>query len=183
MAYLPSGLAFSTLSKEGANLAICTTLNTVQNPEYPALPFVLGERTVGTDGSEWIYVEPAGAYAVGTVGYIDANWEFHAITTTNATANEGMMVGVFSQVASVTASPTATNYDGVWAQVAGGCAAIQVSASAAANVQLYASATPGQISDSATGGVLNGIVLTVANGASPGTTTGLLNFPETVLTT
>lgn len=185
MAYLPSGLAFSTLSKEGANLALCTTINTVQNPEYPALPFVLGERTIGTDGSEWIYVEPAANYAVGVVGYIDANWVFHALTSTNAAANPGMMIGVFSQVASITASPTATNYDGVWAQIAGGCAAISVTASAAANVQLYSTATPGELTDSNSGTppAINGIVLTVANGGSPGNTTGLLNFPEAVLTT
>jgi hypothetical protein len=179
MAYLPSGLAFSTLSKEGANLDLCTTIDTVENPEYPAAPFVFGERTIGTDASEWIYVEPAGAYAVGTVGYIDANWEFHALTTTNAAANNGMMVGVMSQVASVTASPSATNYDGVWAQIAGGCAALQVSASAAANVQLYTTATAGQLSDTPSAGFVNNVVLTVAEGGSAGTTTALLNFPLT----
>lgn len=185
MAYLASGLAFSTLSKEGANLALCTTINTTANPEYPALPFALGERTVGTDGSEWIYASPAGAYAVGVVGYLDTSWNFTAITTTSVSGLSGFQIGVMSQVASVTATPTTTLFDGVWIQVAGGCAAINVTASAAANVQLYTSATAGRISDSsaASAVLLNGIVLTTARGGTAGNTVGLLNFPEILLTT
>jgi hypothetical protein len=194
MAYTASGLAFSTLSKEGANLALCSTIDTVKNPEYPALPFALGERTVGVDGSEWIYCEPAANYAIGTVGYIDTSWKFTALTTANATLS-GAQVGVMSQVASTVASPTSTNYEGVWVQVAGGCPAISGYTSTSANAQLY-TVTPGSYPGSAaTAGMLcsssansavaiNGIIFTTAIGSGGvANGVGLLNFPEIVLTT
>src|ERR1700761_4002357 len=119
MAAIASGLNFSTLSAEGFALNICTTINTVANPEYPALPVALGTKTIGLDGSEWTYASPAGAYAIGVVGYLDTSWNFTALTSTNAANVSGQKVGVMSQVASVTASPTSMNFDGVWVQTDG----------------------------------------------------------------
>lgn len=137
MAALASGLNFSTLSEEGIALNIVNTLNTAANPEYPALPFALGTTTLGLDGSKWVYVKPAGLYALGTVGVIDTSWNFTALTVANALTTYGQQVGVLSQVGSVTAVPTATVYDGMWAQIGGLCPAINVAASTTANVQLY----------------------------------------------
>ena len=136
MAAIASGLNYSTLNLEGVNLALCTTVNTSVNPEYPALPFAFGTLTLGLDGSEWIYAKPAAPYAVGTVGVFDTSWNFTNITVANALTTSGQKVGVMSQVASIT-TPTTTNYDGVWVQVSGLCPAINVAASASANAQLY----------------------------------------------
>lgn len=179
-----SGLNFSTLSSEGFALNACNTINTVVNPEYPATPVAFGTPTKGMDDSEWVYCKPAGAYAVGAVGYIDSSWNFTALTSTNAANVSGQQVGVMSQVASVTASPTATNYDGVWVQTQGACPAIQAAASTAANTQLYTSATAGQLTTtSSTNVALNGIVLLNAVGGSAATAVGMLNQPEVALTT
>jgi hypothetical protein len=185
MAFLPSGQNFTTSSKEGVNFAICNTIDTVKNPELPALPFLLGDFVLGLDGSEWFYAEPAANYAIGTVGYLDTSWKFTAITTTNAAGVSGQKVGVMSQAASTTASPTSTNYDGVWVQVSGGCPAIQAAASTTANAQLYTSATAGQLTSTSSGNVaVNGVILTTAVGSGgAATAVGILNNPEVLLTT
>jgi hypothetical protein len=184
MAAIASGLNFSTLSAEGFALNICTTINTTQNPEYPATPVAFGTPTLGMDGSKWVYAKPAANYAVGTVGYLDTSWNFTAITTTNAASISGESVAVLSQVASVTASPTTTNYDGVWVQTGGLCPAIQVAASTTANAQLYTSATAGQLTSTSSGNVaLNGVVITTAQGSGgAGTQPGVLLEPEVALT-
>ena len=187
MAAIASGLNFSTLNQEGISLNTCLTLNTTINPEYPALPFAFGTQTIGLDGSEWIFVKPAGAYAIGIVGYMDTSWNFTALPVGSlATALVGTRVGVMSQVASVTASPTSTNYDGVWVQISGLCPAILVAASTSANTQLYnmAATTVGQLTSTNSGNTaINGVVATTAGGASAGTVPGILNYPEISLTT
>jgi len=184
MAAIASGLNYSTLSEEGIALNICNTWN-VANPEYPALPFAFGTVTFGLDGSEWVYVKPAANYAIGTVGYLDTSWNFTAITTTNASGISGQLIAVMSQVASVTASPSASVYDGVWVQTTGLCPAIQAAASTAANAQLYTSATAGQLTSTASSNVaVNGMILTTAIGSGGAATgPGLLNSPEVLLTT
>jgi hypothetical protein len=138
MAAIVSGQNFSTLNKEGIALNIVNTLNTVANPEYPALPFALGSTTQGLDGSSWVYAKPQGLYQIGTVVYFDASWNAYAITEALDLANYGLPLGVLSQVPTVTASPTSTVYDGAWFQTGGLCPAITVAASTSANAQLYA---------------------------------------------
>jgi len=137
MAAITAGLNFSTLSEEGINLAICTTVNTTSNPEYPAQPFAYGSMTIGLDGSKFVFAKPQGLYAIGTVGYFDVSWNFYAITVANALTTYGQKIGVMSQCASVTAVPTSTLYDGVWVQIDGLCPGITVAASTSANAQLY----------------------------------------------
>lgn len=184
MAAIASGLNYSTLNDAGVNLAVCTTVNTTANPEYPAQPFLFGTMTIGLDESEWVFAKPAANYAIGTVGVFDTSWNFTALTSTSATSAIGMKVGVMSQVASVTASPTSTLFDGVWVQVSGLCPAISVVASAGANAQLYSSATSGALTTSSTSNTaINGVILTTAQGTSAGNGPGLLNNPEVSLTT
>lgn len=199
MAALASGLNFSTLSETGIALNICNTISNT-TPEYPNLPFAFGTVTLGLDGSEWVYAKPAGAYAIGVVGYFDTSWNFTALTTANATLS-GLQCGVMSQVASVTTSPSANqttvpwSYDGVWVQTKGLCPAISAYTSTSADAQLY-TCTPGSYPGSAaTAGMMtsssansavaiNGITLTTAQGSGGvGTAVGILNSPEIVLTT
>ena len=185
MAAIASGLNFSTLNQEGIALNICNTINTTTNPEYPALPFALGQQTVGLDGSEWIYAKPAANYAIGTVGYFDTSWNFTALPTGSLSTSSGLRVGVMSQVASVTASPTSTNYDGVWVQISGLCPAIQCAASTSANAQLYnmGATTTGQLTSTSSGNsAINGVIITTAT-TGAATAPGVLNYPEIVLTT
>lgn len=186
---IASGSNFSTLSEEGISLITCYTVNLQSGglgmPEYPAMPFTFGTRTIGLDGSTWIFCEPASNYAIGTVGYTDVNWKFTATTTSNTTSLSGQLIGVMSQVASTTVTPTSTLYDGVWVQFSGLCPAIQCAASTAANAQLYTTTTAGQLSGTSGGSnALNGIVLTTAIGSGGAATgPGVLNFPEIILTT
>ena len=183
MAAIAAGLNFSTLSSEGFALNLCTTVDTVNHPEYPSTPVAFGTETIGMDGSKWIYGKPASNYAIGTVGYFDTSWNFTALTSTNAANVSGQKVGVMSQVASVTASPSSTLYDGVWVQTDGLCPGIQVAASTAANTQLYTSATAGQLTTTSTSNVaINGIVLTTAAGGSAGVAPGSLQEAEVALT-
>lgn len=186
MAAIASGLNFSTLNQEGIALNVCLTINTATALEYPALPFAFGTQTVGLDGSEWIFAKPAGAYAIGTVGYFDTNWNFTALPVGSLTALAGNRVGVLSQVASVTATPTATLFDGIWVQISGLSPAILVAASTTANTQLYnmAATTVGQLTSVNSGNsAINGIIATTAGGGSAGNVPGVLNYPEIVLTT
>jgi hypothetical protein len=189
MAAIASGLNFSTLSESGIALDLCYTINTTTNPEYPALPFALGTRTIGLDGSTWIFAKPAANYAIGVVGYFDTSWNFTALTTANATLT-GNFVGVMSQVASTTSTVTSTNYDGVWVQTSGLCPAISGYTSTSANAQLY-TCTPGSYpgsaalagmmtSSSANSAVaIDGIILTTAVGSGGvANAVGLLNFPQ-----
>ena len=137
MALIAAGLDFSTLGMEGVNLAVCTTVNTLVNPEYPAAPLQLGTKTLATDNSGYILCQTAGAYVIGSVGFIsnDGTWTFTALTTSNATPS-GDAVGVMSQCASVTATPSTTLYDCVWVQVSGAVAGIRLAGTTAINVVL-----------------------------------------------
>ena len=197
MAAIASGLNYNIIP-DAISIATCTTISSA-TPEYPGLPFAFGTTAAGLDGSAWVYAKPAGAYAIGTVGYFDTSWNFTALTTANATLS-GNLVGVMSQVASVTASPSANqtsvpwSYDGVWVQVAGLCPAISGYTSSSANAQLYtvtpgsypgSAATAGMLCSSSSNGAvaINGIVFTTAIGSGGvANGVGILNAPEILLT-
>jgi len=191
MAAIASGLNFSTLSETGIALDICNTISTTTNPEYPALPFALGSRTIGLDGSTWNYCKPSGLYQIGTVGYMDISWNFTAISVANALLTSGQPVGVMSQVASVTAAPTATTYDGVWVQTSGYCPAISVAASTSANAQLYplavdsARTITAMTGPTAVGSAGNQYVITATSAPSypVGTTITIVSATPTTLNT
>ncbi len=186
MAALASGLNFTSSAKEGVNFAICNTINTTTAPEYPATPFAFGDTVLGLDGSAWVYAKPAGAYAIGIVGYLNTSNTFTALPVGSLSTLTGYRVGVMSQVASTVASPSATNYEGLWVQVAGLCPAIQCDASTSANAQLYnmAATTVGQLTSTNSGNsAINGITITTATGGAAATAVGQLNYPEIILTT
>lgn len=176
MAAITSGFNYSTLSESGYALNICTTTNTIVDPEYPLPPFPFGTKTIGLDNSEWVYVKPSSNYAIGTVGYIDSSWNFTALTTANSVNVVGQEVAVLSQIASVTANPTQYLYDAVWVQTSGLCPAVSVVANTSANALLYTTTTPGALSSSLTGGALsinNITTLTASTGAR--TEPGIIN--------
>jgi hypothetical protein len=183
MALIAAGLDFSTLSSEGFALAICNTIDTKNNPEYPLQPVQLGTRTLATDGGEYIYVTTAANYVIGTVGSItnDGKWTFTALTTANATAS-GDMIGVMSQVASSVTTPTTTNYDCLWVQVAGGCPGMTVASGTAINSLLYSTTAAGVLnSTSASGAVLITGVVTTTTATSASAQPAVLMFPQVAL--
>jgi hypothetical protein len=134
-------------------------------------PFAVGTKMTGTDGSVWIYVKFAtgGVTGLGYVVHIDEDWL--ATMLANAVGATGDRVGVAPAAALV------NNYG--WVQVYGTCDAIQVLASAAANVALATTTTAGAIDDAVANPTQNisGMWLTTARAASQGNAPGELNWP------
>lgn len=134
-------------------------------------PLALGYTADGTDGSKWVYCL-AGVGGVTGLGYaVVMDEAFGAVMMSNSVGAIGDKVGISAVVAAAG--------DYFWAQVYGTCDDIQVSASAAANVQLASTVTAGQLDDAVGTGTknINGIVLTTARGGTAGTAPGTLNWP------
>ena len=136
--------------------------------------FGVGTRIRGANGSEWVYVQAAGAITgAGRAVVIDEDFQAAMVTTANAL--RGLSIGI--------AAAAFADDDYGWVQIYGVCD-IQVAASCAANVGIAATATAGQLDDAVGTGTKNilGLVLTTARAASAGTAPGVLSYP-TVYTT
>lgn len=134
-------------------------------------PLTPGTRVTATDGSVWVAVT-LGTGGVTETGYTcQYDEDFVAVMLSSSNETYGMPCGV-------PACGVAAEDDVIWLQIAGTCAAIQVAASAAANVDLVPTATAGQLDDGVTTGLfVKGLVLTTARGGTDGTAPGVLNFP------
>lgn len=141
--------------------------------DQPPLP--VGTRVTATDGSVWVNVT-LGTGGVTETGYavvFDEN--FDAVMLTTSVDSYGDQVGI-------PACGAAVATDVIWVQIAGVCAAIQVTASASANAALFATVTGGQLnSGGTTSPYISGITLTTARGGTDGTAPGVLNFPQVSL--
>lgn len=170
-------MSYSNSNLIGPNVTDTFVLNTVTAPEYPRPPFAVGQRTFGTSNSEYVFVSntEATAQVVGDVVFLNAA---QGTCTRLSTSNDarGQMVGV---CVSAIPATTGNNTGYGWVQVKGTCAAISVLASCAANVRINTTATAGALDDDGTAGSfqVQGIYLTTARGASPGTAPGVLNYP------
>ena len=135
--------------------------------------FAPGSLTWGDEDAAWLYcrADAGGVSGAGYVVLIDEDFAADMLDTTNSAAGFGQRVGVAA------AAVAASQY--FWAQVRG-VAAIRVAASAAANAALNATATAGQADDDATAGaeIIDGLVLTTANGGAAGTAVGVLDDPR-----
>ena len=131
---------------------------------------VLGLGTIADQAkSEYIYVQYGEEIDAGEVAIVDADNVAMAITLDLAAARFGDRIGV------VAASAQADEYG--WLQVRGE-AEFQAEADSAANAQLYAGDTAGQIGDAKTvDGALANIVLTEAAATLAGLTEGRLLNP------
>lgn len=137
-------------------------------------PFALGQVVTATDGSEWIFV------VLGTGGVTETGYacvfdeDFLAVMLSTSTDTYGMPVGIPGCGAAV-------EDDYIWLQRTGAIAAVQVAANAAANVDLVATATAGQLDDGVTTGVfVKGLVLTTARGGTDGTAPGYAAIPMVI---
>lgn len=129
----------------------------------------LGERRTGNAGTEWIYVQASGA--ITGQGYV-VNLDPAYAASMFSTANDarGNILGV---------PPVAfADQEYGWVQVRGPCQ-VRVSASAAANVRLNATATVGQVDDDGTTGAfsIEGMYLTTAKDGTPGLAPAVLADP------
>lgn len=152
----------NTPNAGGVNLAGTVPASTF---EQDGKGFALGDSAVaGGGGGKWYFCKAATDLAIGQVVGIDSAWL--ATKLTSAIALTMSRVGVV---------PVAvTSGDYFWAQNSGVIAALQVTASSAANVPLYTTATAGQLSDSASGQVLvEGVKLTAARGGTDGVAAAL----------
>lgn len=124
----------------------------------------------------YMYVQ-ADAGGITGDGYVvvvnPATFVADMIDTTNSApgAGAGFHVGVGR------AAVAASGYG--WVQVYGP-GVVRVAASAALGTLLNSTGTAGQIDDDATAGaeIVDGIVLTTANGGSAGTAAGVMNWPK-----
>lgn len=132
---------------------------------------------VTSDGIKgYIYVQDSGS-GVTAAGYVvDINGATGAavMSTTTTTApgtGAGKIVGVSPLAV------TASYY--YWAQIFGPCV-VRVAASCAAFTIINSTATAGQLDDDATAGaeVIDGLVLTTANGGAAATAAAYANWPK-----
>jgi hypothetical protein len=144
MAHLTSGLI-------GPSVSTTTTDQNIQ----------LGTRSIGTDGTVWVYVQASGAITQYDCVAIDENYQ--AATVTSALAGAGHTPG-FAQVA------FADNEYG-WVALEGSNISVRANISCAADALLYVGCTAisaGVVDDaSVTGRVtLQGVVLVTAGGTT-----------------
>lgn len=117
---------------------------------------VVGTVVNGTDGTRYVYVQASGVITAGQAVAIDAG-QAAPLTATNA------ITGVDIGVANVAFA--ANEYGFVQTR---GATTVDVAAAAAADVQLYATATPGTLDDAGTV-TLAGISLTSAESGGQAT--------------
>lgn len=130
--------------------------------------FRLGERATGNENGTFVYASFAAAAAEGQIVTLNASFAASLVTTTNSP--RGQIWGV------VRGAPAAGQF--AWVQV-GGQAPVSVLALCAANARLNTTATAGTADDDATTGakVLDGGVLTAANGGATANVEAILSNP------
>ncbi len=141
--------------------------------------FDLGQVAFNDSGSGakgYIYVQDSGSGVTGAGYVVDINGATGAAvmsttTTTAPAAGAGKQVGV------APAAVTASYY--YWAQIYGACV-VRVAASCAAHTLINSTATAGQLDDDATAGaeVIDGLILTTANGGAAATAAAFAAWPK-----
>ena len=115
--------------------------------------FALGTRLVGSEGTNWLYVQADGAVSAGdTVAITSA---FQATRATIALAMAGQMLA-FAQVAFA-------DNDFGWVPVSGNPLVVLVSATSTVNVPLYIGTTSGHLSTTGSSATVAGLALMTAN--------------------
>lgn len=138
----------------------------------------VGTRAMGSDGSEWIYVQAGAALTAGY--WVAVSGAFAALHLTKTLANQGQLIGVVdARSGTVTIS-----YYG-WVQV-NGLAAAALEALSAKNIALYTTEVDGVLGVSASdvGTTNQKIIGAVAFQSAAGTQSAhlcLLNSPHVVL--
>ncbi len=151
----------------GANPSLTYTATEIQQS---GKGFSVNDRMVDQSGAEWLFVlAGVGGLTASYVAIVDEAGGAIMVTSTN---------GAYGDRAGVPLVAIAASSYG-WVQIYGACAAVQVSASCAANVRINTTATAGQLDDDGTSGAepLLGLALTTARAASAGTAPAFLSYP------
>lgn len=135
--------------------------------------FGLGDRSVASDGKEYVFVlfGSGGVTGAGYVCIIDESYGAVMASTTTSASAFGDMVGVG------TAAVAASSYG--WLQVKGPCT-IRANALCAGNVRLNTTGTDGQLDDDGTASseVVLGAALTATVGGAAAVTAAIINYPS-----
>jgi hypothetical protein len=165
-------IPYATSGQLGANLS---QIDVVASTLYPGYvdnpPFALGQQITASDNSVWVYIKYGTGGSTGLGYAIVFDEDFLGVMMSNSVGAIGDKIGIAPAAALI------NNYG--WVQVYGTCDAIQVAASAAANVALASTTTAGVLDDAVANPTKNitGIVLTTARAASQGNAPGVLNYP------
>jgi len=178
---------YSTTTQEGIDINSVFQLNIVNNPEYPAPPFLAGELAWGTDGSEFVYATSSITIAAGSVVLFSAtpgSWSVALLTNTNGRANFGALLGVTGgATGSVNVPSCGTNVTGnyFWVQRAGNAQKVLSGPTLGTTFTLlHTSTVGGEIG--ATGGagtsaIVDGIVFSQNPTATAVGYNAVLNYP------
>ncbi len=165
-------IPYATSGQLGVNLSDVFTPSTTLYPYKADKPgFALGQQITATDSSVWTYVLYGTGGATGLGYVVTFDEDFLAVMMSNSVG------GLGDRIAVAPAAASAGDYG--WVQIYGTCDAIQVLASAAANVVLASTTTAGALDDSVANPTKNitGLVLTTARTSSQGNAPGELNYP------
>lgn len=139
----------------GAALQQTFTISASDGYDNP--PFVPGERRVGSNRDEWVYVFASATIGVNDCVAIDQFGNATPITNALAT-NPVVNVGVCQVVGGIPASSWG------WVQTSGDAGSVNCLTGSALGAPMYTTATAGALSTTATSQVLiSGISLTLAN--------------------
>ena len=143
------------------------TLST-STPEYPGAPLNIGQEIVNSSRGRCVYATASAVITLGNVCAISKAYSATALTNTTAATSFGLQLGV--------AMSTMTTGQYGWFQIEGVAQNITVTASIAANVQLYTTATAGVLGAIATGVSysVNGITTTTTSAATAGAYPGVI---------
>lgn len=163
---------FSTLNTLGVDLSTSGydqpyTVST-STPEYPGAPLAIGTEIINSAIGRCVYATAAAAITLGNTCAISKAYSATALTNTTAATSFGLQLGV--------ALSTMTTGQYGWFQTEGISQNITVTASIAANVQLYTTATAGVLGAIATGVSysVNGITTTTTSAATAGAYAGVI---------
>ncbi len=120
--------------------------------------FGLGDRFVDKQGNEYKYVSFTNATAQYDVVAIDNDFAATGITPTLMATTQSPVLAI--------AQATATSGQRGWALTYGHNVSCNVSATATANVALYAATTTGKLSTTASSGTLRNVVLMTSTSAT-----------------
>lgn len=166
-----SGPNFNIIGKEGIDVSQTYTI-TSTTPEYPAAPFLTGEHTLGSNDTEWVFVQASAAITQYAAVSIDAFFNVVPLTTT--LANNLYAVG-FAQTA------IASGAYG-WVAIRGQNLSFLSKGLVAKLAALYTSSSAGILTNTTTSGakITGAIVTTSLASTSTIARAGLASWPRAV---
>jgi hypothetical protein len=165
-------IPFATSGQLGVDLSAFFHPSTTDYPYAGQVQYTLGQQITAADNSVWTWIKLGTGGTTGAGFVVVFDEDFLGVMMSNSVGAIGDKIGVW-------AAGAAASGDYGWVQVYGTCDALQVLASAAANVALASTTTAGALDDSVANPTINitGVQLTTARAASQGNAPAILNWP------